>query len=314
MDEVVYSPCSESPSPSRPTIGLVLGAGGVRGCAHAGVVKTLREAGVPIDVVVGASVGSIFGLGVAAGIPTERIAQVARDATALDLFRFYAARLRTNARNPIARLLLDAGEGKEFSDLLLPFAVVATDVETGQPTVIDEGPVLPAIQASIALPLIARPVSIQERYYLDGGMLDTAPVHVARQLGADHVIAVCLGNNYAAPAFLRRRPWTRSLLEQIGKQRRPVTPRLRDQLRFGCRLYASTFNPPLPAQDADLAIWPEFHGLSPNSMRGARYCYEQGVKAARAALPLLDRWALTAPPPAYAQTVPVQWLTEEEGA
>src|SRR5438445_13106778 len=110
MDEMVCAPYSESPASSRPTIGLVLGAGGIRGCAHAGVVETLREVGVPIDVVVGASVGSVLGLGVAANLPTEYIVRVVREATALDLFRFYAGRLPTNARNPIACMLLNAGE------------------------------------------------------------------------------------------------------------------------------------------------------------------------------------------------------------
>lgn len=270
---------------SRPKIGLILGAGGIRGCAHPGVIQVLREAGVPIDIVVGASVGAMFGMALAAGLPTERIAQLARQTRPVDLFRFYAGRLRTDAGNPIARLLREAGRDKSFSDLSLPFAVLGTDLETGQPTVLDSGPVLPAVQASIALPFIARPVALDDRVYVDGGLLDTAPVYVARQMGADLVIAVCLGYNYSVPAFLRRRPWTRSVLERIGRQRAPITARLCDQLRFGCRLFAACYDPPTPAEDADLAIWPEFDGLSPNSIFGADFCFRQGVAAARGALP-----------------------------
>src|SRR5206468_1243235 len=107
----------------------VLGAGGVRGCAHAGVVSVLAEAGIPINLVVGASVGSIFGLGVTAGLPPERIVQTVRDSTPLDMFRFYSGRLRSDRRNPIARMLITAGGRKEFADLPVPFAVVATDME-----------------------------------------------------------------------------------------------------------------------------------------------------------------------------------------
>lgn len=285
-------------APSRPRIGLVLGAGGMRGCAHAGVIAVLHEAGVPIDLVVGASTGAIFGLGLAAGWPAERIARVARQARSLDAFRFYASRLRTDARNPIARMLLEAGDGKEFCDLPVPFAVVATDMATGEPTVLDTGPVLPAVQASIALPFIARPVQVGDRLYVDGGLFDTAPVHVAKGMGADRVIAVCLGFNYLAPRFLRRRSWTRYLLEFLGTQRHPASERLRDQLRFGCRLYAASFSPPPPAQDADVAIWPEFGAVGPNSIFGGRFCFEQGISAARAALPEIER-LIVAPDTAY---------------
>jgi predicted acylesterase/phospholipase RssA len=265
--------------------GLVLGAGGIRGCAHAGAIRVLREAGIPIDVVVGASVGSMLGLGVAAGMSTERIVRAVEETRPIDLFRFYASRLRPQHNNPISRLLLEAGAGKDFSDLELPFAVIATDIETGRPVVLDRGPVLPAVQASIALPFIARSVALDGRHYLDGGLLDTAPIPVARRLGADRVIAVCLGFNYCAPRFLRQRPWTQRWLERAGRQRRPVGPGLRDQIRFGFRLYAATYNPPLPAQDADVVIWPEFNGLNPNSIFGAQFCLEQGMIATREALP-----------------------------
>ena len=300
LDVTAEAPHAQhSSSPSRQTVGLVLGAGGIRGCAHAGVVEVLREEGVPIDVVVGASAGAIFGLGLAAGLSTERLVQVVRDATPLDIFRFYAGRLRTQARNPIARLLLEAGDGKDFSDLPMPFAVLATDVATGQAIVINSGPVLPAVEASIALPFIARPVSIGDCFYFDGGLLDTAPIHVARQMGADRVIAVCLGYNLMAPEFLRRRPWTRSLLELMGRQRRPVTAGFRDQIRFQCRLFAAMYDQPAPGQDADIAIWPEFHGLNPNSPFGAEFCYKQGVKAVREMLPESKQWAVESATPQW---------------
>jgi NTE family protein len=240
---------------------------------------------------VGASVGSIFGLGVAARVPAERIVRLVRESRMMDMVRFYAGRLRPDGRNPIARLLLEAGEGKEFSDLPLPFAVMATDMETGRPTVLDRGPLLPAVQASIALPFIARPVRLGERYYVDGGLLDTAPVQVARRMGAERVIAVCLGYNYTAPGFLRRRPWTQRHLERLGAQRRPVAGHMRDQIRFGCRLYAASYTPPVPAQDADVVIWPDFGKVGPNSMSGLHLCFEEGLKAARAALPDIERLA-----------------------
>jgi predicted acylesterase/phospholipase RssA len=162
-------------------------------------------------------------------------------------------------------------------------------MQTGRPRVINRGPVLPAVQASFALPFIARPVGIDGNFYLDGGLIESAPVGVARELGAERVVAVCLGYDYPAPTFLRRRPWTREILERAGRQRKPIRGRFRDQIRFSCRLLASAYDPsapPLP--EADVAIWPEFGGLSPNSMFGASFCYDQGEIATRRALPRIS--------------------------
>lgn len=282
---------------NRRRIGLVLGAGGILGCAHGGVIRVLREAEVPIDLVVGASIGSMFGLAVAAQLPTDHITGVARAATLLDIFRFYAGRLDPTRSNPIARLILEAGADRTFEDLPHSFAVLVTDMETGRPTVIDHGPVVPAVRASIALPFVSRPVQIDGRQYMDGGMVDTAPIWVARAMGAEKVITVCLGYNYRAPRFLRRRPWTRPLLERLGRQRSPIAGSLLDQVRFGCRLFAGAYDPPLPAQDADVCIWPDFGGKSPNSMLGADLCYDAGVRAARDALPEIEGLYSTPPSP-----------------
>ena len=279
-----------SAHPPRDTIGLVLSAGGVRGCAHAGVVEVLRREGIPIDLVVGASVGAIFGLGIAAGVPTEHLSDLTRRATAWDLFRFYAARLRTDRRNPIARLVYEAGDGKTFDDLEIPFAVVVTDMASGLPTVIKSGPVLPAVEASFALPFVARPVRLDSGYYLDGGIREDTPIYVARDMGVDRVIAVHLGLHYSL-AHARRQPsWTRALAERLGKQRRPISSRFGDQLRFGCRLYLASADPVPLRGEADVSIRPHFEGVGPNSITGGRYCYEQGIQAARAALPLLRDW------------------------
>lgn len=231
----------------------------------------------------------MYGLALAAELPVEQIVREARNATPLDLFRFYAGRLRPDASNPIARMVFAAGQGKDFSDLALPLAIMATDVETGEASVLDCGPVLPAVQASIALPFVARPVPVNDRLYVDGGLVDTAPIHVARKMGADIVIAVRLGFNYMAPRFLRNRPWTRALFERLGQQRRSVSRGLRDQIRFTCRLYAASYSERISTDQAEIDIWPEFNGLNPNSIFGAAFCFDQGVEAGRAALPEIQR-------------------------
>lgn len=275
--------------PTRPVVGLVLGAGGTRGAAHAAVIQALHEAGIPIDLVVGASVGAMYGLALAAGMPPPRLAQTARAATALDLARFYAGRLRSSRLNPIGRLLFETGAGRHFSDLELPFAVMVTEVLNGSIEAITEGPVLPAVQASISLPFIARSVAIAGNRYVDGGLLDTLPVQVARSMGAEVVVAVCLGYNYLAPAPFRRRPWTQAALQRLGRQERHSPLPAVDQVRFFARLCAATFDPPLPSDDADVTIRPEFGRIGPNSMVGSAFCFDQGLAAAREALPRIER-------------------------
>ncbi|GAC1318977.1 MAG: hypothetical protein NVSMB22_01470 [Chloroflexota bacterium] len=273
----------------RDAVGLVLGAGGVRGCAHAGVTEVLKAEGIPIDYVVGASVGAIFGLAVAAGVPAEHVSKLTRESRPWDLFRFYASRLRTEKRNPIARLVYEAAVGKTFDDLDVPFAVLVTDMATGLPAIIDRGPILPAVEASFALPFIGRPVQLNGSYYLDGGIRASTPVHVARDMGADRIIAVHLGSNLAF-AGPRQRAWARSMAERVGRQRRPIADRLTDQIRFSCRLYADGYGPAHPGFEADVSIRPQFEGVSQNSVTGGRYCYFQGIKAARAVLHELQDW------------------------
>lgn len=272
---------------SRPRVGLVLGAGGIRGCAHAGVIEVLEEAGVPVDLVVGASVGSIFGLGVAAGVPAAEIARSVCSLTTLDMLRFYGGRLRPSRGNPMARLIRETAAGKDFEDLPLPFGVAATDMATHRPVLFSSGPVLPALQASFAVPFVARPVRLNGTVYTDGGLVDTTPVAFARRLGADVVIAVLLGSNYYTPHLLRGSR-TRTVLERLARQPFPVTDRLHHQLRFGARLWLAGMNPPVPALDADAVIVPHFGHLSPNAPSGARFCYEQGLAAARDALPTVQ--------------------------
>jgi predicted acylesterase/phospholipase RssA len=143
---------------------------------------------------------------------------------------------------------------------------------------------LDAVRASICLPLIGRPVCINGRYHLDGGLLDTAPISVAREMGAERVIAVCLGTNYRAPRWVRRWPRSHPALQWIGQQRRPLTGRFPDMLRFGARLFVTSLDPPMPAQDADITIWPDLGPLGPNSMFGAQFALERGMEAAREVL------------------------------
>jgi NTE family protein len=176
--------------PKRKRVGLALGGGVVRGVAHLGVLTVLEQAGISIDYVSGTSAGSIIGATYCAGVGIETIKKysmllrwwhVARPVWPSDgLVSF--DKLRVWLTDKIGDL--------DFTDLKIPFAVVATDLECGQPVRLDHGRLAPAVQASCAVPGLIRPVKIGGRLLGDGSLSDTVPVSVLRDMGADYVIGV----------------------------------------------------------------------------------------------------------------------------
>jgi NTE family protein len=179
----------------RRRVGLALGGGGVRGWAHIGVLRVLRELGVTVDCVAGTSAGAIVGAAWAAG-RLDLLEDVVR--------RFdwkLAARLFTEVGLPrsgllkgerLQRFLDDLIGVGQIADLPLPFAAVAVDLLSCEEVVLRSGRVAEAIRASISLPGIFTPVCREGRYLVDGGLVNPLPVSVARALGADVVIAVDL--------------------------------------------------------------------------------------------------------------------------
>src|SRR5579884_2399128 len=109
MQSPASTPSPAQPQSQRPRTAIVLGAGGIRGCAHPGVLTVLQEHGIQIDMVVGASIGSMFGLALAAGIPAESMIRTVRESRPMDILRFYMGGLDPAGKNPIARMLHEAG-------------------------------------------------------------------------------------------------------------------------------------------------------------------------------------------------------------
>lgn len=219
---------NHSDSSRRPRICLVLGGGGARGGAHVGVLEALRKLRVPVDCVVGTSMGAIVGGLYASGMSPDQIArevrsldwgQVFTDAPSrADLafrrkeedytyaFKFKAGLNRGGIQFPLAlirgqkfdlalnRLLLPVITVKNFDDLPIPFRAVATDIATGQAVVLGSGNLTRSIHASMAVPAVFDPVEIDGRALVDGGISDNLPIDVARKMGADVVIAVDVGS------------------------------------------------------------------------------------------------------------------------
>ena len=183
-------PPAVPPAPVKLKIGLALGGGAAKGFAHIGVIKMLEASGIHPDVVAGTSAGSVVGALYASGMDPF---QLQEQAFALDEAKIRDVRLFSGGlvrgrklQDYVNRLV---GQ-RPIERLKLPFAAVATQLETGQRTVFVRGNTGEAVRASSSIPGVFEPVEIRGRHYIDGGVVSPVPVDAARQLGADFVIAV----------------------------------------------------------------------------------------------------------------------------
>lgn len=184
------------PRGQRPTVGLVLSAGSLRATAHIGVISVLEDAGFPVDVVAGTSMGAVIGSFYAAGKPVSWLKRMARGLTlssgnninAFTLARYILSdKLLSSQRTE--RYIDKALGSKRIEQLKKPFACVSMDLYSGEAIVFREGPLAPAVRASMNLPGIFEPVEYRHRYLVDGGVVDYIPIDAARLLGADWVLA-----------------------------------------------------------------------------------------------------------------------------
>ncbi|HEX7956663.1 MAG TPA: patatin-like phospholipase family protein [Pyrinomonadaceae bacterium] len=176
----------------RPRLGLALSGGAARGIAHVGVLKVFAEHGIEFDCVAGTSAGALVGGAYAAGMHVEELEQVGRSLRWRELGRLTVSRLGVQSNALIEEYVRARFPVTRFEDLPVPFAAVATDLQTGAPVVMrDEGDLGFAIRASCAVPGWYVPVTdAQGRQLVDGGLVANLPVSVVRALGAEVVVAV----------------------------------------------------------------------------------------------------------------------------
>lgn len=212
---------------ARPRIALVLSGGGARGFAHIGVLRVLRELHVPVDMVVGTSMGSVVGGAYAAGASVDDLERMARetnwdqvvaDRPARDHLAFrrreedvlLPSRIEFGAHRDgltlppsaagnaaleqaLGKLLPAGTRDLSVSQLALPFRSVASDLLTGEPVELVDTPLFLAMRASLAVPGVFSPVRVDKRLVVDGGLVRNLPVNMAHAMGADIVIAVNVG-------------------------------------------------------------------------------------------------------------------------
>jgi NTE family protein len=294
--------------PARPKIGLALGGGGARGEAHVGVLKVLEELKIPVDYVVGTSMGSIVGGLYASGMSPEEMEKLLLTTDWASLFKdIPPRRLLDYRRKDLDRLFpfgaefglkggkialppgllageklefllqsltLRAGNPSDFDHLPIPFRAIATDIDTGEKVVIGKGSLPQAIRASMSLPGIFDPVVMDGRVLVDGGTVENIPVETVRAMGADIVIAVDVGmtlEGYKAPPA--------NLLE--------VLMRLTDVPIRSNVLEARKV--------ADILITPDLKGYTSASFDKGAELVPRGVAAAQAKSAELSRLAASGP-------------------
>ncbi|WP_111894893.1 patatin-like phospholipase family protein [Acinetobacter sp. MB5] len=174
----------------RPIVALVLGSGGARGYAHIGAIQVLEEHGIRPDFIVGTSAGSIVGALYASGKTPEQIKDIALNMKAKDVREIT---LRKNGFLDGAKVedfINDQIDNTPLEKMKIPLFVVATELKDGKKVVFNYGNTGQAVRASSAIPSMFVPAMIGNKEYVDGGLVSPVPVDVARQLGADVVIAV----------------------------------------------------------------------------------------------------------------------------
>jgi len=201
-------PATATMQPKQPhpvKIGLALGGGAARGFAHIGVIKVLEAHGIVPDIVVGTSAGSVVGALYAAGNSGFALQKLALEMDegaisdwSVPLFSRSSGVLKGEA---LQNYVNKAVHNLPLEKMKIPFGAVATDLRTGAPMVFRKGNTGLAVRASSAVPSVFQPVQVGGHIYVDGGLVSPVPVRIAREMGADFIIAVNISSQpLAQPA------------------------------------------------------------------------------------------------------------------
>lgn len=227
---------------NRRQIGLALGSGSARGWAHIGVIQALSEHGIRPTIVCGSSIGALVGAAQASG-KLDRLEAWLRKLTVRDMIKLLDLSLNGGLieGNKLVHALCQFVDDRPIEHMPIRFAAVATDIEAGREIWFREGSLLEAVRASIAIPGMFSPIRYQNRWLVDGGLVNPVPVSVCRAMGADIVIAVNLNSD--RPTSKERAESRKSrlalslpqseIIEKISDTITPIRERLETILPFG---------------------------------------------------------------------------------
>ncbi|HEX4899573.1 MAG TPA: patatin-like phospholipase family protein [Pyrinomonadaceae bacterium] len=261
VGEEITSP--EPPPP--PKIALVLGGGAAKGFAHIGVIKALESHAITPDIIIGTSAGSVVGALYAGGyngFDLQRVALSMDEGTVSDWVLPNRGFIKGES---LQKFVNNAVQNRPIEALNRTLAVVATDLQSGELVVFERGDTGMAVRASSSVPGIFRPVMINGREYVDGGLVSPVPVKTARDLGADIVIAVDISD-------------------------RPKTARLRDTIDVLMQTFI-IMGRTIASQEltrADIVVVPDITNLNSTNFDSRNYAIIEGEKAGLAAVPKLQ--------------------------
>jgi NTE family protein len=269
--------------------GLALGGGGARGAAHIGVLMELERHGLWPDLVTGTSIGGLVGALVAAGLNSGEVKEVFAQMNFGKLYSLPWQKPAIMDNRKLERLLENSIGRQTFADLKIPLAVMATVLEDRESVVLDEGDLVTAVLATTAFPVALPPVPWRGKTLIDGGVLNNTPFDVARERGADVVLAVDLANS-APYGTLVSAPRKANLLARLLSlaQSEPMyqaVSTLADILTFQNVAKRLEQNPP------DLLLRPDVGTIGLFDFHLLEEGIEVGRQAARNEEETLARWA-----------------------
>ena len=258
-------------------LGLALGGGAARGFAHVGVIAVLEEAGLRPQLVVGTSAGSLVAALYASGKSSAQLQQTALNMQEVAITDWMLPLVGRGMfrGEALARYVNDLVAGRLIENMPIPLGIVATDLGNGQAVLFQRGDTGTAVRASSAVPAVFVPVKINNRDYVDGGLVSPVPVSFARQMGADVVLAV----DISAPPEGNAADGSLQILLQTFA------------------IMGKTINQ-YELQGADVVVRPAQTGLTSADFSARQRAMDAGRAAMLAALPALKaRLAARASPP-----------------
>ena len=250
----------------RPKVGLALSSGAIRGLAHLGAIQVFEEEGIPIDIITGTSAGALVGGLYALGHQIKYLKQLACNIKWEHVTEIAIHKKGLVAGNRLLEFLRILTQDRTFDDLNIPFAAVATDLRTGEKVILNTGPVAEAIRASISIPGIYVPFQKDGRLLCDGAVVDRIPITLAREMGADVVVAIDIGFGIGTSKL--------SNIFEILLQASDITTRELSKLSW---------------EYADVLIEPKVSHLPAMDLRKAEELIEAGIAAARVKIPEIKK-------------------------
>ncbi|OGT32129.1 MAG: esterase, partial [Gallionellales bacterium RIFOXYD2_FULL_52_7] len=187
LPQAVYSAQLQS---DRPVVALALGSGGDRGFAHIGVIKVLEANNIKVDLVLGTSAGSVVGALYAGGYDGVALEKLALEMDREKLKDFDFSRRGYVRGEQLQDFINRALKNRSIEQLDKPFVAIATQLSSGRAVAFNRGNTGMAVRASSSIPGVFYPVIIQGEEYVDGDLKKPVPVTIAREMGADFIIAV----------------------------------------------------------------------------------------------------------------------------